>query len=66
MARRARRKSRTGIYHVILRGIDRQIIFEDNEDYRGRIPMRENFNISFKTYRLLPKTFRNILNMLIY
>lgn len=34
MARRARRKSRTGIYHVISRGIDRQIIFEDNEDYR--------------------------------
>lgn len=34
MARRAREKSQTGIYHVILRGIDRQIIFEDNEDYQ--------------------------------
>ncbi len=34
MARRARKKSSTGIYHVISRGIDRQVIFEDNEDYR--------------------------------
>lgn len=32
MARKARRKSSTGIYHVILRGINRQNIFEDNED----------------------------------
>lgn len=34
MARRAREKSRTGVYHIMLRGIDRQIIFEDNEDYQ--------------------------------
>lgn len=33
MPRRAREKSSTGIYHVMLRGINRQIIFEDNEDY---------------------------------
>ncbi|WP_366923744.1 transposase [Metallumcola ferriviriculae] len=33
MPRRARKKSSTGIYHVILRGINRQIIFEDDEDY---------------------------------
>ena len=32
MPRQARRKSKTGIYHVILRGINRQIIFEDEED----------------------------------
>jgi len=31
--RRAREKSSTGIYHVMLRGINKQIIFEDNEDY---------------------------------
>jgi putative transposase len=34
MPRRARKKSRTGIYHVVLRGINRQIIFEDDEDYQ--------------------------------
>ena len=34
MPRQARKFSRTGIYHVMLRGINRQDIFEDNEDYR--------------------------------
>ena len=33
MARLARRQSGTGIYHVMLRGINRQNIFEDEEDY---------------------------------
>ena len=32
MARKAREKSRSGIYHIILRGINRQSIFEDDED----------------------------------
>ncbi|WP_246055125.1 transposase [Pseudalkalibacillus caeni] len=34
MPRKARRKSGTGIYHVILRGINKQTIFEDDEDKR--------------------------------
>lgn len=32
MARLARKKSKTGIYHVILRGINKQTIFYDDED----------------------------------
>lgn len=32
MPRTARRKSSTGIYHIMLRGINRQQIFEDEED----------------------------------
>ena len=32
MARQIRKKSGTGIYHVMLRGINRQDIFEDGED----------------------------------
>ena len=40
MPRKERTKSGTGIYHVMLRGINRQDIFEDDEDYlhenRGR------------------------------
>lgn len=32
MPRRARELSRTNIYHVMIRGINRQTIFEDNED----------------------------------
>ena len=33
MPRQARKTSGTGIYHVMLRGINRQDIFEDDEDY---------------------------------
>ena len=32
MARQPRKKSETGIYHIILRGINKQNIFEDDED----------------------------------
>ena len=32
MPRGAREKSSTGIYHVMLRGINRQYIFKDEED----------------------------------
>ena len=33
MPRQARKLSRTGVYHVMLRGINRQDIFEYDEDY---------------------------------
>ena len=33
MPRKARQKSESGIYHIIMRGINRQNIFEDEEDY---------------------------------
>ncbi len=32
MPRTARKKSKSGIYHIMLRGINRQDLFEDNED----------------------------------
>jgi putative transposase len=31
MPRTGRQKSKTGIYHIILRGINRQTVFEDEE-----------------------------------
>ncbi|MBR2777137.1 MAG: transposase [Prevotella sp.] len=34
MPRKARKTSETGIHHVMLRGINRQIIFEQESDYR--------------------------------
>lgn len=34
MSRQAREKSQTGLYHIISRGISRQNIFEEDEDYR--------------------------------
>lgn len=33
MPRLARKKSNSGVYHIIMRGINRQIIFENEEDY---------------------------------
>ena len=33
MPRQARESSGTGIYHVMMRGINHQNIFEDQEDY---------------------------------
>ena len=32
MPRQARKKSQSGIYHIMFRGIDRQQIFEEAED----------------------------------
>jgi len=32
--RTARKKSSTGIYHIILRGINKQIIFKDEDDHK--------------------------------
>ena len=32
MPRTARKQSESGVFHAMLRGIDRQIIFQDDED----------------------------------
>ena len=37
MARQLRKKSETGVYHVMLRGINRQDIFEDEGDYQQMV-----------------------------
>lgn len=44
MPRTARKKSSTGIYHIMLRGINRQQIFEDEED-------REHFLETLESYK---------------
>ncbi len=41
MARKAREKSKSGIYHAILRGVNRQNIFEDDEDKRKFLEILE-------------------------
>lgn len=43
MPRRAREKSETGIYHVILRGTNRQEIFHDEEDNQRFIKTLEKY-----------------------
>lgn len=44
MSRAARKKSKTGIYHIIMRGINRQSIFEDEED-------RERLLLTLERYK---------------
>ena len=47
MPRQSRKSSNTGIYHVMLRGINRQDIFEDSEDYQKFI---RSLNLLLETY----------------
>ncbi|SCG83875.1 hypothetical protein DW1_2311 [Proteiniborus sp. DW1] len=43
MPRKARTKSESGIYHIILRGINHQDIFLDDEDKRRLMEILENY-----------------------
>ena len=63
MPRGARIKSKTGIYHMILRGINRQTIFEDEEDASKFIGTLKKY---IKTYRSKQKySFKIIASKLI-
>jgi len=44
MSRKARQKSKSGVYHIVLRGINKQILFEDQED-------REKFLQDLQKYK---------------
>ncbi|MBR1462333.1 MAG: hypothetical protein IJ604_03005 [Prevotella sp.] len=75
MPRQKREKSGTGIYHVMLRGINRQDIFEEDEDYLRMLDFlrqqtkRSNCQFLFERYGMtnpldiqaLPKEQRNDL-----
>ena len=41
MPRQARDKSNSGIYHIMLRGINQQQIFEDEQDYKKFLSILE-------------------------
>ena len=43
MPRIPRQKSRSGIYHIMLRGTNQQVIFEDEEDYLKFIETLQNY-----------------------
>ncbi len=57
MPRTARKISRTGIYHVMLRGIGRQVIFEDKEDGRRFLEIlrkcKEQIGLKIHAYCLM-------------
>ena len=45
MPRQARRKSESGIYHIMLRGINKQVIFEDEEDNLKFLEMLKKYKV---------------------
>jgi REP element-mobilizing transposase RayT len=45
MPRKARQKSGSGVYHVMMRGINRQTIFEDEEDYEKFLQTILNYKV---------------------
>ena len=49
MPRLPRQKSYSGIYHIMLRGINQQVIFEDDEDYFKFIETLENYKADKQT-----------------
>ena len=54
MPRKPRESSGTGIYHVMLRGINRQDIFDDTEDYWTFIKMMSAVPCYIYAYCLMP------------
>ena len=58
MSRERRKRSESGVYHIVLRGINRQKIFEDGEDYRRfqetLAKYREECGYSLYGYCLMP------------
>ena len=52
MPRQARKESGTGIYHVMLRGINRQDIFEEAEDYMRMLSCLQQMLEQYDALRL--------------
>ena len=49
MPRRQRQKSKTGIYHVMIRGINRQFIFNDELDFMKMVGILRHITTSIDT-----------------
>ena len=58
MPRTARKISSTGIYHIMIRGINKQNIFEEPEDYRKLLyqlgDCKKNGEFELYAYCLMP------------
>ena len=65
MPRESRKKSESGVYHIMLRGINKQQIFEDDKDYRRFLETlekyREECGYSLYGYCLMPNHVHLVL-----
>ena len=57
MPRQERTKSGTGIYHVMLRGINKQDMFEDDEDYLQMTSIKTKMITEPSPGHIIQKTF---------
>lgn len=53
MPRQARKKCESGVYHVMMRGINRQDIFEDEEDTQKLL------DLFLKSHSCFPPSLKN-------
>lgn len=67
MPRKARQKSASGIYHVVIRGADRQLLFEEESDYQKYLEIlkhyKEKYSISLYAYCLMDNHIHLVLNI---
>ena len=65
MPRESRKRSNSGVYHIMLRGINRQQLFEDDEDYTRFLDTlakyREECGYSLYGYCLMPNHVHLVL-----
>ena len=62
MPRQARKESGMGIYHVMLRGINRQDIFEEQEDYYQFLNTLDMMALSYEPDKRLAQRIAALFN----
>ena len=65
MPRKARIESKSGIYHIMLRGINRQQIFEDDEDFEEDIDIEEDEDMDDEELKKLDGNEEDLERMLL-
>ena len=66
MARRARSMSESGYMHIVVRGIGKQILFEDMQDYRHYLNRLERFCLETEVKVCAYCLMDNHVHLLVY
>ena len=67
MPRTARKLSKTGLYHIIIRGVNKETIFIDDEDRKMFLRLLKKYKIEFKcnvyAYCLMSNHIHLVINV---
>lgn len=66
MGRKARKKSSTGMYHIITRGIGKQVLFEDSNDYSFYLHILNKYKIEHDSKLYCYCLMNNHVHLLIH